>query len=76
MQLSSNNSTTTLERHLKSRHPTEYNKFQQGVEVKVEPWVAELQKEKHNLFINWIITDQQPLRIKNLNNFFIYSTKI
>ena len=57
IHLSANNSTTTLECHLKSKHRAEYDNLKQKVEVKSEPWASELQKEKHVLFINWIITD-------------------
>lgn len=65
--LSANNSTTTLERHLKSKHPDVYNNLGQD-EAKPKPWTTEIQKEKHKLFINWVITDQQPFTIvENLN---------
>jgi len=67
--LSSNNSTTTLERHLKSKHRAEFDKFKQGAEVKSEQWSTEVQKEKHKLLINWIITDQQPFTIVENKSF-------
>jgi hypothetical protein len=68
--LSIHNFTTTLERHLRAKHHAEYNKLKQEVEVKQsEPWAIELQTEKHNLFINWIITDQQPFTIVENKDF-------
>ena len=65
---SANNSTTTLERHLKSKHLDVYNNLEQ-VEISLKSWTAEIQKEKHKLFINWIITDQQPFTIVEDQNF-------
>lgn len=68
---SAKNSTTTLERHLKSKHFDVYNNLEQE-ETRTKPWTAEIQKEKHKLFVNWIITDQQPFTIvenKNFKNF-------
>lgn len=74
--LSIHNSTTTLERHLRAKHHAEYDKLKQEVEVKQsEPWAIEVQTEKHNLFINWIITDQQPFTIVENKDFrkFLWS---
>lgn len=62
------NSTTTLERHLKSKHPNVYNNLEQE-ETRTIPWTAETHKEKHKLFVNWIITDQQPFTIVENQNF-------
>ncbi|CAB4395238.1 unnamed protein product [Rhizophagus irregularis] len=59
---SANNSTTTLERHLKAKHFDVYKDLGQ-VESNAKPWTVDIQQEKHNLFVNWIITDQQPFTI-------------
>jgi hypothetical protein len=73
--LSANNSTTTLERHLKSKHKVDYDDYKNKTKVKVGFWIAELQQEKHKLFINWIITDQQPFTLVENKNFkeFLFS---
>ena len=60
--LSSTNSTTTLARHLKSKHKESYNELQEGLE-ELEFWPLEIQKEKHKSLVNWIIVDQQPFTI-------------
>jgi hypothetical protein len=57
VHLSIKNSTSTLERHLKSKHPDAFEQLKKGVKIRSDLWTAEIQKEKHNLFINWIITD-------------------
>ena len=61
-ELSSNNSTTTLERHLKSKHHDAYIEFCEN-KITIEFWSAEMHKAKHELFVNWVITDQQPFTI-------------
>src|SRR5579859_4485821 len=66
---SAKNSTTTLERHLKSRHPDVFEQFKKGIKIRLELWSIEVQKEKHNLFINWVITDQQPFTIVENQDF-------
>ncbi|CAB4493234.1 unnamed protein product [Rhizophagus irregularis] len=46
---SANNSTTTLERHLKAKHFDVYKDLGQ-VESNAKPWTVDIQQEKHNLF--------------------------
>ncbi|GBC16343.2 zinc finger BED domain-containing protein RICESLEEPER 2-like [Rhizophagus irregularis DAOM 181602=DAOM 197198] len=65
---SANNSTTTLERHLKAKHFDVYKDLGQ-VESNAKPWTVDIQQEKHNLFVNWIITDQQPFTIVENQSF-------
>jgi hAT family C-terminal dimerisation region/Domain of unknown function (DUF4413) len=67
-QLSPNNSTSTLERHLKARHHNAYIELYEK-RTSVEPWSAEIQKAKHEFFINWIVIDQQPFTIVNNLSF-------
>jgi hypothetical protein len=70
LRLSANNSTTTLERHLRSKHKTDYDKYKSNSETKqLGYWNTELLQEKHKLFINWIITDQQPFTVVENKNF-------
>ncbi|GBB90655.1 hypothetical protein RclHR1_01770003 [Rhizophagus clarus] len=66
---STNNSTKTLERHLKSKHLNIYKDLGQDETSSSKPWTTEVQNEKHKLFINWIITDQQPFTIVENQNF-------
>ncbi|RGB32258.1 hypothetical protein C1646_763139 [Rhizophagus diaphanus] len=65
---SAKNSTTILKHHIKSKHPNVYNNLKQE-EIKTILWTAETHKEKHKLFVNWIITDQQPFTIVENQNF-------
>ncbi|GBC48818.1 zinc finger BED domain-containing protein RICESLEEPER 2-like [Rhizophagus irregularis DAOM 181602=DAOM 197198] len=66
--LSANNSTTTLERHLKAKHNNVYVNLHNFADVALEPWSAEEQKEKHAFLINWVIIDQQPFTlVENLS---------
>jgi hypothetical protein len=60
--LSPNNSTTTLERHLKSKHHDAYIELYEK-RIAIEPWSTDMQKAKHEFFVNWIIMDQQPFNI-------------
>lgn len=70
LHLSANNSTTTLKRHLKAKHKADYDTYKSNVEVKqLGFWATELQQEKHKLFINWVITDQQPFTVVENKNF-------
>ena len=74
-QLSSNNSTTTLERHLRSKHHDAYIELYEG-RASVEPWSAEMQKAKHEFFIKWVIIDQQPFTIVNNLSFQKFMSSI
>jgi hypothetical protein len=60
--LSINNSTSTLERHLKAKH---YDAYLELYEQKIitELWPKEKQEAKHEFLVNWIIIDQQPFTI-------------
>ncbi|GBC04182.1 hypothetical protein RclHR1_05560002 [Rhizophagus clarus] len=70
LHFSANNSTITLERHLKAKHKVDYDTYKSNVEVKrLGFWATELQQEKYKLFINWIITDQQPFIVVENKNF-------
>jgi hypothetical protein len=67
--LSTNNSTTTLERHLKAKHHSAYLRLHQQIDEDIEPWVTERQKEKHEFLVNWVIIDQQPFTIVENQSF-------
>ncbi|GES77989.1 zinc finger BED domain-containing protein RICESLEEPER 2-like [Rhizophagus clarus] len=70
LHLLANNSTTTLEWHLKAKHKVDYDTYKSNVEVKqLGFWATELQQEKYKLFINWIITDQQRFTVVENKNF-------
>ena len=73
--LSSNNSTTTLERHLKSKHHDAYIELSEK-RINIEPWSTEIQKTKHELFINWIVVDQQPFTIVDNSSFQKFMSSI
>ena len=66
--LSSNNSTTTLTRHLKSRHHNAYIELYEQ-RITIEPWTTEMQKAKHEFLVNWVIVDQQPFTIVDNSSF-------
>ncbi|CAB4489353.1 unnamed protein product [Rhizophagus irregularis] len=53
---SANNSTTTLERHLKAKHFNVYKDLGQ-VESNAKPWTVDIQQEKHNLFFDHFVLD-------------------
>ncbi|CAB5210824.1 unnamed protein product [Rhizophagus irregularis] len=53
---SANNSTTTLERHLKAKHFDVYKDLGQ-VESNAKPWTVDIQQEKHNLFFDHFVLD-------------------
>ena len=73
--LSSNNSTTTLERHLKSKHHDAYIELSEK-RINIEAWSTEIQKTKHELFINWIVVDQQPFTIVDNSSFQKFMSSI
>jgi hypothetical protein len=73
--LSSNNSTTTLERHLKSKHHEAYIELNEK-RINIEPWSTEIQKAKNELFINWIVVDQQPFTIVDNSSFQKFMSSI
>jgi len=73
--LSSNNSTSTLERHLKSKHHNEYIELYEK-RTTIEPWSTDMQKAKHEFFINWIIVDQQSFNIVDNLSFQKFITCI
>jgi hypothetical protein len=74
-QLSPNNSTTTLERHLKAKHHDAYIELYEK-RITVELWSDEMQKAKHKLFINWVVIDQQPFTIVNNLSFQKFMSSI
>jgi hypothetical protein len=74
-QLSPNNSTTTLERHLKAKHHDAYIELYEK-KITVELWSDEMQKAKHKLFINWVVIDQQPFTIVNNLSFQKFMSSI
>ncbi|PKK46861.1 hypothetical protein RhiirC2_803740, partial [Rhizophagus irregularis] len=47
---SANNSTTTLEHHLKAKHFDVYKDLSQ-VESNAKPWTVDIQQEKHNFLL-------------------------
>ncbi len=47
-----NNSTTTLLRHLKSKHIDYYNQLTNKIQESEKPWKLETQKEKYDFLIN------------------------
>lgn len=60
--LSNNNSTTTLERHLRAKHHDAYVELHdQRIITKL--WAKEIQDAKHEFLVNWVIIDQQPFSI-------------
>src|SRR4051812_20915702 len=73
--LSSNNSTSTLECHLKSRHHDAYIELNEK-KININPWSTEIQKAKHELFVNWIVIDQQPFTIVDNSSFQKFMSSI
>jgi hAT family C-terminal dimerisation region/Domain of unknown function (DUF4413) len=67
--LSANNSTTTLERHLKAKHHSTYTQLYQLIDENVEPWSTEEQKERHTFLVNWVAIDQQPFTLVENQSF-------
>ena len=66
--LSNNNSTTTLERHLRAKHHDAYIELH-NQRIITELWPKEMQDAKHEFLVNWVIVDQQPFTIVNNSSF-------
>ena len=60
--LSNNNSTSTLERHLKAKHYDAYLELYEN-KIITELWPKEMQEAKHEFLVNWVVVDQQPFTV-------------